>query len=184
MDCQMAARRRAAGMELPMMSRNTCSKAHWIWRKQAKGGRGGWLVGGRPAAGGVGLGRGGSEGGCEEVAVVTLIEQVQDRVFIEYEVRRAGFAALAQASLELLGQRFEALDDAPDVGARLLGVVDVLAPDRLAGDEGVAQRCALEFDPFGEEGVRVDELGDGGEEAALLWGEEGHMHILVGQARS
>src|ERR1039458_8517150 len=36
----------------------------------------------------------------------------------------------------------------------------------------------------GEEGVRVDELGDGGEEAALLWGEEGHMHILVGQARS
>ena len=36
MDCQTAARKRAAGMELPMMSRKICSNARWIWRKQAK----------------------------------------------------------------------------------------------------------------------------------------------------
>ena len=39
-DCQTAARKRAAGSELPMMSRKICSKARWIWRKQAKVWRG------------------------------------------------------------------------------------------------------------------------------------------------
>src|ERR1017187_3292054 len=59
MDCQMAARRRAAGMELPMMSRNTCSKAHWIWRKQAEGWRG---------AGAGGAGAAGRHGAADDVA--------------------------------------------------------------------------------------------------------------------
>ena len=80
-------------------------------------------------AGGVALGCGGSEGGCEEMAVVTLVEQVQDRVFIEHQVRRAGVGAFAEAGLELSGQRFQALDDASDVGARLFRVADMLAPD-------------------------------------------------------
>ncbi len=31
-DCQIDPRSRAAGSELPMMSRNVYSKARWIWR--------------------------------------------------------------------------------------------------------------------------------------------------------
>jgi hypothetical protein len=128
-------------------------------------------------AGGVALGRGGSEGGCEEMAVVALIDQVQDRVFIEQQVGRAGFDAFAEARLELRGQWFQAVHDASDDGARLFRIADVLAPDRFSGHEGVAQHGTLELDPFGQEGVGIGEAGDGGEECALLRGEEGHRYI-------
>jgi hypothetical protein len=41
-DCQTEARSRAAASELPMMSRNSVSKARWICRKQANVWPGSW----------------------------------------------------------------------------------------------------------------------------------------------
>ena len=127
-------------------------------------------------SGGVALGGGGSEGGCKKMAVVTLIEDVQDRVFIEHQVRPPGLHALAETGLKLLHQRFDAFGDAVDVGARLLGVAHVLAPDGLAGHEGIPQRGAFEFHPLGQERVRVGELRDGVQEGAALRSEE-HPYI-------
>ena len=111
---------------------------------------------------GIALGRGGPEGRREKMAVVTLIEDVQDRVFIEHQVRRAGLRHLVvQPGLELLNQRLDAFGDAVDVGARLLGLRSRAGfENQPAWDERVPQCGAFEFHPFGQEWVRVGELGD------------------------
>src|ERR1019366_4922518 len=108
MDCHTSARRRAAGMELPMMSRKVNSKARWIWRKQAKVWRGAGAGGEAktfhaeevapigqeavveaPAAVG---GGGGAEAGVIKVGVVASIEKIEDGVLVEHQIRlpRAG----------------------------------------------------------------------------------------------
>src|ERR1039458_8631566 len=123
MDCQTAARRRAAGMELPMMSRKVNSNARWIWRKQAKVWRGAGAgreaktfdaekvppvreeaVVEAPAAGG---GGGGAEAGVIKVGVVAGIEKIEDGVLIEHQIRLARAGRLREAGAQLFREGFE-----------------------------------------------------------------------------
>src|SRR5438132_456801 len=61
--------------------------------------------------------------------IITLIEQMKNRVLIQFEIATGDFSAQA------LAHRCDLFENAPDVFARALGIVNLLAPDRFAFDE-------------------------------------------------
>ena len=74
---------------------------------------------------------------------------------------------LDQPVPKLFGQRLQPLDDAPDVGAGPLGMLDRQAPYRLAFHKVAAERRLLPFHALGKEGIAECQLRHRAEEDPL-----------------
>src|SRR5262249_11375270 len=72
-----------------------------------------------------------AETGCEKLRVVPIVEEMNDGVFIQNQVRGTNFAGCDSVS-KLGGERLKPGIDAPDVGARPIRVFDRKTPDGLA----------------------------------------------------
>ncbi len=87
-----------------------------------------------------------------ESPIVALIQQMQNPVFIQQQV---GFACSAfagyQACSQFVSEYFDSFGNPPDIRARPLGIFHLLAPDRLAFDEFVAQGFPLQTSVLGQE---------------------------------
>ena len=115
-----------------------------------------------------------------KTSVVALIEKVQDRVFVEQQV------LLAQVAARLRHHRLQLRGNAPHILARPLGVVHLLAPDRLALLELGSQHGALQLHPFRQKGIAIRQVGNRPKQRALLRGErheKGDRRIYYGPIR-
>src|SRR5580658_10319928 len=90
----------------------------------------------------------------------------------------AGGDAGAKPLAQLRDQNLQLSGDAPDVGARTLGLIDGKAPDRLAFDEVLAQSSALEGAMLREEWIGRGEARNGFEEGSLSGGNKPHVQSM------
>ena len=125
----------------------------------------------------------GSEAGFVEARIVALIEQMQDGVFIEHQVRLAGRRVPdRRRCAKLFGERLQALDNPPHVDARPLGISTGRLQTGSPSTNSPPRAARSHSSAFGQERIAVGELGDGREgRHGLRSREESHtVHSLYG----